>query len=492
MIDVVVDNRVRLRGELPSSVDAEIRTAFTYPNPKVQILRAIGKSVWNVPKTIETWGHDEDGTLTLPRGGMPRVRAILRDTAVPYRVLDRRTEGSFVKGPLVYSGHALWDHQRLMKDAALKKENCIVRAATGGGKTEAAFAMVAAIGLNTIVIVPTSELFEQWQRRAAKTLGIDESSVGFVRASKKKLRQVTIAMQATLGNGVSEELREFFGAVIVDEVQRAPAATLYKAIDAFPARYRIGVSASEKRKDRMEFVSYDLFGDVAFEASRADLTRDRKILDVEFRLVPTGFSADWYGGGRGGDYDFNRLLDEMTADPARTELAIQVVLGEVRAGARVLVLTHRREHAREIRADLASRGVRCGLMLGDSEPGDAEEFARTRQGIERGMIRVGVGTYGALGYGIDIPAATVGVAVTPLLGNEQTTNQVRGRLCRLDEAAGKERGRLYILWDEHVYGREHAKNAATWNASSFVRDRATGRWVDLRKHLGMGPARHKR
>ncbi len=82
-------------------------------------------------------------------------------------------------------------------------------------------------------------------------------------ASSEDVQPITIAIQKTLAaHGVDDELRSFFGAVICDEVQLFGAKTFYEVIDPWPAKYRIGVSADERRKDRKEFLIHHQFGEV--------------------------------------------------------------------------------------------------------------------------------------------------------------------------------------------------------------------------------------
>lgn len=273
------------------------------------------------------------------------------------------------------------------------------------------------------------------------------------------------------------------GGVLVHNCQKCAAKTYVEAVDAFPAKYRLGVSADERRKDRKEFLTHDLFSDVAYEVRRDELEASGHVLNVEIRVVPTDFEAEWFGIVDEDDADsekegvnFGRLLEEMTVDAGRNALVERCVVDEVERGEQVIALTHRREHCQAIARALVARGVPTGFFIGGADY--AREFESTRAGIDAGTLRVGVGTYGALGYGINLPAVAAGVATTPIASNKQQFNQVRGRLCRL--AAGKTAARLYYLWDRRVYPG-HLRNLVAWNSRVSVLER--GRWVDARHYL---------
>ena len=257
-------------------------------------------------------------------------------------------------------------------------------------------------------------------------------------------------------------------------VHNSAARTHAEVIGQFPSRYRFAMTADERRKDRKEFLVYDAFGDVVHETTRADAEESGAVVDVEVRIVPTPFRAPWYRE----EADFNQLLDQMVGDARRNEIALEIAREEALLGEQMIVLTHRRDHVRVLDLALASHGVRTGCMLGGQDAGDEAAFEATRTGLRDGSIQAGVGTYGALGEGIDLPAVAVGIAATPISANKQKFNQVRGRLCR--PSAGKTHGRLYVLFDPHVFDERALGNILAWNKN--VKVRVGGIWVDAREH----------
>jgi superfamily II DNA or RNA helicase len=251
----------------------------------------------------------------------------------------------------------------------------------------------------------------------------------------------------------------------VHNCQRFAARTFNDVIDVFPARYRIGFSADEHRKDRKEFLIYDAFGSVAVDISREEVVKRKLVLDVEIRVVPTEFRADWYVEQQKEDRpDFNRLLEEMTKNKHRNLIATSIARTMMGLGHQVLMLTHRREHAASfIRAEIES-GTRAGLLLGGPE--NTAEFASTVKAIRSGELKIAAGTYQAIGQGMDVPSVSRGVACTPIASNTQFFGQVRGRLCR--KYAGKKDAVLYYLWDKDVFGIEPILNLRKWNKVVMV------------------------
>lgn len=264
--------------------------------------------------------------------------------------------------------------------------------------------------------------------------------------------------------------------VLVHNCQRCASRTLSEVVDALPARYRFGISADHRRKDGMDFITVDLFGPPAADIPMRQLVRDGTVHDVEVRVVPTEFSAPWYGSGETDTFDFNRLLAEMTRDEARNQLVAGLALRESRAGRPTLVFTHRVEHARHL-ADELLAGEGCGLLVGGPE--NSVRFEEDRRRLLEGKIRIAVGTVQAIGQGLDLPNVSRGVVATPVAGNRQLWGQVRGRICRTAE--GKEDAVVYALWDPGVAPHaKHLRNLAAWNDSVSVLE--GDRWVPAREY----------
>lgn len=485
---VVVDNRVRvqLRGMVDLELAKLLQEPFEHKNPKNAAMKAMRiRKIpsWVIDKTeppvIRTWRTEEGGWMSFPRGGLRRVLDVLKLEGIDHRVEDRRVEGTGPKKRIAY-GVELWAHQELAVSASLTKEQGIVRAGTGGGKTEAVLAMVARCQLPSLVIVPSAALQRQWVERAARTFGVRARDIGVVGGGKRELRQLTVGIQKTVANLAAEDckFREYFGAVFADELQFFAASSFIAAMDPFPARYRIGVSADETRKDRKEFLIHDLFGDVVMDIGREGLVDAGHIMDVEIRVVPTSFEAPWYGMPDEANpemtVDFIRLCKEMAQDDVRNAAALDIARGEVSRGEQVILMVHERSHVAQLGPALADLG--CGELMGGPE--SVAAFEATVNGMRRGDVRVGVGTYKAAGTGIDIPRVGVGIAVTPISANRQFFNQVRGRFCRT--AKGKTLARLYVLWDSSVFPA-HLKNLVSWNPTTVVQHR--GEWVPAKQYI---------
>jgi superfamily II DNA or RNA helicase len=497
LVPLTVDSRVRIptRGLSEEVVD-RLREEFDHKNPRHGALAAMGRPTYSEPRKIATYQDESRHLLSVPRGGLQRVRDILRRAGLEWDADDRRSEGAQdLAGRIPTHTVTLWEHQEAAVVAAIAKENCIIRAPTGSGKTTMGFAIASRVNLPTLVIVPTTGIFNQWLERAQTELGLKKSDIGIIKGKTRRIKPLTIAMQKTLSMMVEAgdtEILDTFGCVIGDEVHLFAARTFFAAVDPLRARHRYGISADERRKDRKEFLIYDVFGQVAYQVERDVLIEREVIVDTEVYVVPTDFRADWYGvppdeedddgaseASSKEGVDFGRLLDEMAADPERARLALYCVRTILAAGRQALVMAHRREHCRSLDRSLVEAGVTSGFLIGGDDY--ATEFDKTLAGLKAGDVRAAIGTIQAIGYGIDLPTIGDVVLPSPVAGNGFLYNQIRGRVCRSDKGSGKEDSRFWYLWDRHVFGLKHVRNLVRWNKHVLVLDGA--QWVEGRAYI---------
>lgn len=473
----MVDSRVRIRvGD--DELGDHIRARFTHHNPHRDALRYMNiNGWWAEPKEYVMCSDDGGGWISVPRGGFTRVVAEAKLLGRSLRVEDRRQQGSAVSFP----DHdlTLRPYQEQAVSTLLERENCLLRAPTGSGKTAVAMAVASRAGLRTLVIVPNRKLLDQWMDRASVELHLSRSQIGEVRGGKYRIGVLTVGIAMSVAKHArSKMFADHFGMVVCDEVSLFAANSFFNAVDPLPAKYRIGVSASEKRKDKKEFLISDQFGDVACDLKYDDLVKSGHVLDVTFKVVPTDFRADWYGLPSDEDddrvIDLAKLVGEMAADRDRNRLIVEFTREAARTG-QVIVFAHTREHCVTLENTISGMGTDTGLLIGGDDY--ATEFNRAIQGLRTGSVRVGVGTYKAIALGIDIPRLGFGVCATPIAANKQLVQQVRGRVCRT--ATGKVSAELLYVWDQHVFPN-HLRNLANWNARTVVWDRSANVWVPAR------------
>jgi hypothetical protein len=170
----------------------------------------------------------------------------------------------------------------------------------------------------------------------------------------------------------------------------------------------------------------------------------------------------------------------MNSDDERNGLVFRVIEKDLKDGRQFVFFNKRREGCKQIAGWLEGSGYKGGLLLGKQEKGDAENFDRTKRGLETGDLQFGVGTYQAMGTGIDIPALDVGVLMHPIANDKKGQpffRQVRGRMCR--KSGEHDESWLYYVWDHSIYGKTPLRNLANWCRRVVVYE--GGEWIPARE-----------
>lgn len=468
---IIVDNRIRIPEiGLDPEVAEALQEKFVRKNPMFWKLRKMGRRAWSEPAEVKCWKR-EGSQLTFPRGAWSIVKEILVRCEVPYRVEDRRERGE--KAEKLTHFVETRDYQDEQLAQALRRENCILRASTGAGKTTIGLAVAAAVETWSLILVDDGGIANEWVRRAKQELDFD---AGFIGDGRKSLRRITVALHQSIhamkrDPEAFSDLRRRFGCVIVDEVQVLGAKTYGDNVDRMPARYRIGLSDDHHRADGKTFLVTDLMGPVAHKIGDKKLLEKNAIAPIDVIADATDFEAPWYANrplDDDGDpipptgEEFTQLVAEMVADDARTaRIALRIAdrIAKARGSGkemRFLVFSHRVEHCVKLVKYLNASGVHSGLMLG----GDPE-FERTREGLLSGKVKAGVGTLKALGKGVNVPDVDGGYATTPIVTSSQTWRQAVGRVRRPKDGGGS--AEFWVSWDRKVFGDAPIRKLAKWH-----------------------------
>jgi len=208
--------------------------------------------------------------------------------------------------------------------------------------------------------------------------------------------------------------------------------------------------------------------------------------EVEIRVVPTAFEADWFANIREPKKRVKKLdalYDQMAQDSDRNALAIECVRQSVQdEGEQAIILSLRREHCHVLDSIATRSGLRSGLFIGGDDY--REQFEQTLRGMNARETEVAVGTYQAIGVGFDAPRVARGVCSMPVANNskgEFQFRQYRGRFARVCE--GKRDAILYYLLDVNVFGLTPLRNLCKWNARVSVWDASNEAWINARSFL---------
>lgn len=297
-------------------------------------------------------------------------------------------------------------------------------AACGSGKTVMGAEIALRIGRSTCVLVHKEFLAQQW-REAFEMLspGI---KIGLLQRDSCDFGppfDVTIAIVQSVTNPkrtYPKEFYESFGLLICDEVHRYGADVWQDSITQFPARYRLGLTATFRRWDGMLPVIENHIGPVAFELEKEGL-KPR----VHFVRMSTTLERKQYVNRWNGETNRGKLVSLLAANESRTEAIVRQMLRALEAGRKVLVLSERLAQISWMSGRCKAHGISeddIGHYVGGRAQADLD-IAATKKLI--------FGTYQMAQEGLDIPDLDTLFLATPRVDVEQSV----GRILR--EQSGK-------------------------------------------------------
>lgn len=376
--------------DAPPSVAGAMRTAATFVNPqRVKAERYGGRTARFIPERITLWAAAADGALVLPRG----LVADLRRLAPVAPITDRTA----TLPPVAFRWRGeLRAEQAAACRAAFAAGGGVVVGPCGSGKTVVGLALAAAWRQPTLWIVHTLDLAQQALERARGLFDLPPSAFGLLGGGRETVgTHLTVATVQTLARRDLGALAGRFGTVVLDEAHHAPATTFLHVVQAFPARYRLGLTATPDRADGLGAAMLAVLGPVAARLTTAALASAGRVVVPEVRQVPTAFEFRYAE-------DYAAMLEALTTDVRRNALIAAHVAREARAGHSCLVLSERVAHLSLLAAALAEAApdVAAAVLTGQDT---ARRRAQILEDLRAGRLRVLLATKLA-DEGLDVPA----------------------------------------------------------------------------------------
>ena len=122
--------------------------------------------------------------------------------------------------------------------------------------------------LQTLIVVPTLDLIDQWQKRVREYLGIDAGVIG---GGENIVRMVTVATYDS-AYLQAEYLGNQFLFLIFDEVHHLASPGYMQIAEMYVAPYRMGLTATYERADQRQALLSPLVGDPVYSIDIKELT----------------------------------------------------------------------------------------------------------------------------------------------------------------------------------------------------------------------------
>lgn len=291
----------------------------------------------------------------------------------------------------------------------------ILFAPCGKGKTVMGLEIARRLGRKTLVLVHKTFLVEQWVERASTFLpGL---KVGFWQRDSipQDEDDIVIGMVQSIVNPKRDydpSVYEQFGLVIADETHRYAAPSWQEAISRFPAKYRVGLTATPERKDGLHEVFMLHIGPIVYRMKGH--TRIPVIYKIKTECSIDSKSFLMWNG----NVNTAKLITMLSEIEARTEVICSYVVRASKTGRRVLVLTERVNHSKLIKervSALLGEEYKVSLYIG------ASSEAQRRDAESADVV---IGSYAMAQEGLDIPSLDTLILATPKTSVTQSVGRI--------------------------------------------------------------------
>lgn len=261
----------------------------------------------------------------------------------------------------------------------------IINFATGMGKTLTAIHLVKRLQKKTLIVVPSDSIAKQFHKELEEAFG--ENRVGFYGGGKKKIKDVTIGIAASVTRDLDVFKNEELGCIIFDEVHHIAASTFYDIANALGDVGRIyGLTATDYRSDGKDIMIHAGCGkilirrDIKWGIEHKVLAKPKFIV----RNIPT----------TGADYKNDKLKSYKThvlGDAVMKAQILSDIQGYIAQGKSVLCLVDEVSHGEELAKQL-------GLPFAQGKDKKSNEYVEQ---LNAGTISGLIGTDGRIGEGTD-------------------------------------------------------------------------------------------
>ena len=336
--------------------------------------------------------------------------------------------------------------------------NGILNATTAFGKTVTAIGLIAERKINTLILVHTKSLLDQWKSRLEEFLEIDftEEDLPKKRGRKKafspfgtldskgnSLRgKIDIALiQSCLeDNGVKSFVRNY-GMLIVDECHHVSAVNFERILKYANASYVYGLTATAIRKDGHQPIIFMQCGPIRYSADAKTQIASQTFTRL---LVPRFTSYRELTDDRS---TYARMIQKMAEDENRNNLIIDDVRKALMEGRSPIVLTSLTAHVETLANALALHCKNIITLIGSESAREKRQKMKLLQSISptEPLAIVATGKY--VGEGFDYPRLDTLFLALPVSW-KGIIAQYAGRLHR--EYLDKKEVRIYDYIDIRV------------------------------------------
>lgn len=448
-LKVILSNMIQLE---KSSVTPKtlffLKNMASFSNPEFYLKQAMRQPTYQIPERMYLF-EESDHYLWLPRGLLYPLQDKFKQVVVEDR---RKVQRSII---VEFKGELTFEQELALSDM-ISKENGLLHAETGFGKTVLGAALISERKTKTIILVHNKQLLDQWLDRLNRFLTFEEAEatrytpsgrekvigyVGQYAGTKKWLSGLidVVMIQSLFKLENSQSLLDEYEMMIVDECHHVSALMFEKVVAQFRGKYLYGLTATPERKNGHEPIVFQRIGEILHTAGKRETSFKRQL-----QLRFTSFGHLEIEKTKASN--FIQLSDWIATDLVRNQLILKDILAQVAEGRNILVLVNRIQQIDVFEKLLKEKEVDDFYIIsGKTKVRERTSLLEILEQLDKGFVLLSTGKY--IGEGFDLPKLDTLILAAPFSWKNNLI-QYAGRIHR--NYKDKSLVRIFDYVDIHV------------------------------------------
>ena len=455
-------------------IQNQIRSLAAFDNPIFYKNKRLGYSNYYNFSAVYM-GQDVDGYIRIPRGLREQLINNCKEANIEYDITDHREKGRPIR--VSFNGD-LRTGQDLAADSMLQYDHGVLSATTAFGKTVVCSYLISQRKVNTLILLQSKDLLEQWVDELNTFLNINEEPpiyktktgrekrrdniIGVLTGNKNTLTGIIdVAMVGSMySKGNFNDFINSYGLVIMDECHHCGSTTSVEVMQKVNARYVYGVTATPKRGDNLEKIIHMLLGPIRHSYTAKERAEAQGIGHYVFprftRVIDTNETKN----------DINGAYNLISNNIVRSEMIAEDTRNAIAEGRTPVILTRYKEQAKHLYDNLAEAADYVFLLYGDNSDKENLEIRKQLKEVPGDKSIILIATGQKIGEGFDFPRLDTLMLAAPVSFAGRLEQYV-GRLHR--DYEGKKDVVVYDYIDSHlrVFENMYSKRLRTYKRLGY-------------------------
>ena len=451
---VLADKAYVDKTDIKPRLQNKIRRLAAYNNPEYFKNQGMGISTFGIPRIVYS-GEDTEQFIAIPRGCLNKLCKNLKSSNIDYSVEDKRNTGKEIN--VSFAGE-LYPEQQDAVNSLTGHDFGVLAAATGFGKTVVGSYLISERKVNTLILVHTNEIMQNWINDLERFLVIKEdypqymTKTGRVKTRKSLIGRLTgahnsmtgiidVAMVTSLGSGDSvKPFVKDYGMVIMDECHHGAAESIEAVLSKVNAKYVYGLTATVKREDGKDKTVLMQFGPVRFRFTAKDKIRLQGMEHIlEPRFTPIISTKE--------KLTLNEAYEIVVNSDFRNSLIASDIEACIKQGHTPLVLSKRKAQIDVLFEKVKDKADHVLVLTGGKKQSERKELRERLSSISESESLIILATGQYIGEGFNCSRLDMLFLAMPIAW-DGNVEQYTGRLNRSHD--GKNRVTVIDYVDHHI------------------------------------------